>query len=104
MYQLVNTITCEIIDPASHNSVCGLFLGRVSDEFVFGSPSPTFKVAEVNTVYQLVNTITCDILNSASPNSVCGFFMGVSQMSLHLGHLDLLSRLLRSAVHVCISL
>ena len=28
VYQLVNTITCEIIDPASPTSICGFFMGR----------------------------------------------------------------------------
>ena len=37
VYQLVNAITCEIIDPASPNSVFGLY-GKVSNEFVLGSP------------------------------------------------------------------
>ena len=28
MYQVVNTITCDIIDPASANSVFGFFMGK----------------------------------------------------------------------------
>ena len=28
VYKLVKVITCEIIDPASRNSVCGFFMGR----------------------------------------------------------------------------
>ena len=55
MYQLVKEITCEIVDPVSPNSVFGRALyGKVSDEFVFGSPLPTFKVAEVNSMHKLV--------------------------------------------------
>ena len=76
--------------------------GIISDEFVFGSPCPTFKVAGVNTVYQLVNAITCEIMDPASPNLVFGLIMGRSRMSSYLGHLDLLSRSLRSTQ--CISL
>ena len=28
VYKLVNAITCEMVDPASHNSVCGFFTER----------------------------------------------------------------------------
>ena len=87
-------ITFEMIDPASANSLFGLN-GKVSDEFVFGSPLPTFKVGEVNTVYQLVNTITCEIIDPVSPNWIFGLFMGRSRISTYLGHCDLISRLLR---------
>ena len=59
-----------------------------------------FKVAEVHTVFRLVNTITCEIIDPESPNLVFGLFMGRSQMSPYLGHLDLLSRSLRSTQFV----
>ena len=49
-------------------------------------------------MYQLVNVITCEISYPASPNSVCGFFMGTSR---YLGHLDLLSRSLKSTQSAC---
>ena len=75
--------------------ICALY-GKVSDEFVFGSPWPSFKVAEVNTVYKLVSAITCEIIDQASPNLVFGLFMGRSRMISYLGHLDLLSGSLRS--------
>ena len=42
------------------------------------------------------NAITCERIDPASFNLVCGFFMERSRMSAHLGHLDLLSRSLRS--------
>ena len=36
VYKLMTAITCEIIDPASSNSVFWLYV-TVSNEFVFGS-------------------------------------------------------------------
>ena len=43
-----------------------------------------------------MNVITCEIIDPASPNLVFELFMGMSQMCSYLGHLDVLSRLLRS--------
>ena len=46
-------------------------------------------------MYQLVNMLTCEIIDPTSPNSAFGFFFGRSRMNAYLGHLDVLSRLLR---------
>ena len=46
-----------------------------------------------------MNAITCEIIDPPSPNSVFGLFMGRSRMSLYLGHVDLISRSLRSTLY-----
>ena len=34
----LKALTCEIMNPASHSLVFGQVYGKVSDEFIFGSP------------------------------------------------------------------
>ena len=51
-------------------------------------------------MYRLVNMITCEMIDPESLNSVFGLFMGRAQMSPYLGHLELLSRWLRSTQFV----
>ena len=91
MYQLVNAMTCEIIDPASPNAECWLFMGQ-SQMSLYLCHLDLLSRSLRSTVYQLVNAITCEIIDPASPNSVCWLFMGRSRTGLYLGHLDLLSR------------
>ena len=73
MYQLVNVITCEIIDPVLLKFGIWALYGKGSDD-LSRSPQPALKVAEGNTVYQLVNAKTCEIADTALPISVFGFF------------------------------
>ena len=91
----MNAIACEIIDPASPNSVSGFFVGR-SRRISYLGHLDVFQVDGVKIVYQLVNAKTREIIDPASPNSVYGLFMGRSRMGSYLGHLDVLSKSLRS--------
>ena len=71
------------------------FYRKISDNFLFGSPWPKFKIAEVDLVYRLVNlylvNAISEVIEPSSSNSVCGFFMGSFRMSSYVGHLDQLS-------------
>ena len=59
MYQFVNMITCDIIDPTSPNSVFGLFMGRSRMNSYLGHLDlVSSSLLKVNSMYQLVNAIT----------------------------------------------
>ena len=69
MYQLVNAITYEIIDPASPNSVFGFFMRRSQMGSYLGHLDLLVKIAD-----------------AASPNSVFVFFMDFNE-TLHIDSL-----------------
>ena len=76
MCQLVDAITCEIIDPASQNSVCGFFTGR---------SLMISNLGHLDICSRSQYTVSaCEIIDQASPNLVFRFFIGRSQISSYL--------------------